>query len=258
MRVDSARLTTLIPVEHGGYAMLLFPIASALLLTGFAKPSVLLALAFVLTFLSHRALLLVSGLRPAGDAGSAARWMLVATGTAVVLLALAALPDVPLAARWALLAPALGGCAFFRVLARHAERTAHGELLASIVLASCAIPVALAGGALVPEALTTGCVWVAGFAATSLAVRTVIERHRPARARLLVRAVLAVGGGATLALVALAAAGVVPPRVPLAQVPLAAIACRVALQPQAPRRLGSIGWSMVLASAITVGLLFST
>lgn len=235
----------------------MFPITSALLLTGFATPAILLALAFVLTFLSHRAFLLASGLRPAIGVRSTAGWMLVASGGMAVLLALAALPAAPVAARWALLAPGFGGFVFLGVLVRHAERTARGELLASIVLSSCSIPVALAGGAPVPEALTIGWVWVAGFAATSLAVRTVIERHRPHRARLLVRAVLALAGGAPLAFVALSAAGVVPPGTPLAQLPLVAVACRVALRPQSTRKLGTIGWSLVLASVITLGLLSS-
>lgn len=253
--MNDARFRSLIPAEHGGYGMLLFPITSALLVTGFVTPAVLLALAFVLTFLSHRAFLVASGLRPAAGARSTAGWILVATGGMSVLLTLAAVAVAPFATRWALLASAPGGFAFLRVLMRHAERTASGELLASLVLSSCSIPVALAGGADLQGALAIGWVWIAGFAATSLAIRSVIERGRPARASRFrgIAIVMAAAGIALMA--ALAAAGKVPGVAPVAQLPLCGLACALAVRPCDPRRMKSLGWLLMTASLLTLGQL---
>jgi hypothetical protein len=245
----------LLPVEHGGYAMLLFPIASALAATGCAVPALALAAACVLAFLSHRAFLVVAGVRRLPELARAATRTLMIAGAAALALACVCFAEAPGSVLWSLLGPAAGGSAFLFLLARRAERTAAGELLASIVLPSCAVPVALAGGAPLATACAIGAVWIAGFATTSLGVRRILERHRP-RGVLLACATLTAAGAFQLAFGAAAAAGLIAPAALLAPLPLGGLACHLALRKE-PARIGSIGWALVVASAATLALLVS-
>lgn len=193
-----------IPTEHGGYAMLLFPIASALALPGAGPDAWALATLVVVVYLSHRVIL-----------------------------------------------DAAGGAS----LAGLARRTAAGQLLASLALSSASIPVALLAGATPAVAITLAAVWMLGFTITALAVRSVIERGCPARARAFTRAALAVAAIALVGLAWLARDGRIPAAAPLCLMPLLIVSCALALHPPSPRRLRVIGWSLATACALTLGQL---
>lgn len=237
----------LLPEEHGGYGMLLFPIASALALPEAGVAGWATGAAFLLVFLAHRAALIALGWRPApGSRARAATSALVAAALAIGLIAYAATQEPSLAP--ALCVPASGAAGFLVLLRARSERTAMGELAAALVLSSCVLPMAVASGAGAGTGLELALVWTAGFAAIALAVRSVLERGRPARAsrfRALSAMVILVALG-------IGARGTVP--LTPSQLPLLGLAAWLSVRPPGARQMKSVGWALVAACGLTLAI----
>lgn len=169
------------PREHGAYIQLLIPLVTALIATrpGLAASS--LAIGAALAFLASeplRVLLGDRGPRMQELARHRARWRLVALGTLALIVGVSGLVIGPRSALWTLLlvSPPLG---FLVVAARRRKLdTMSGELVAAVALCGAAVPVAVAGGMAIGDALVMWCAWSLAYVTTVIAVHHVIARHR--------------------------------------------------------------------------------
>jgi hypothetical protein len=241
------------PREHGAYAQLAAPLAAALAVRTPTVGGGLLAFAAALAFLANEPLLVALGHRGARrreEDGPRARRRLVLLASGAVAaggagLALAPRPTLAVAAIVAVPAALVIALAW-----RRAEHSLVGELAAAIALTGAAAPVGVAAGLSLCTALALWAAWAGGYACTVIAVHRVIARHKvvaTARDRWIV-ALLAVAtvGAAALALTEQRAASVA--------IPLAAIACSLAVRPPAATRLRAIGVALVGVSLVAAVL----
>ncbi|HEX9049060.1 MAG TPA: YwiC-like family protein [Anaeromyxobacter sp.] len=251
----SAPAPSLLPREHGAWGQLAFPLATGLNIGRPGPAAFLLGAAVVAAFFGHEPLLVVLGQRGgrARDAGGrrALRALAVA-GIAAAALAVAGLWLSGPSARLAVLpALTLGAAAIVAASAR-LERTTAGELVVASALASCAAPVALAGGATTLAARSAALAWGAAFTAAILPVRAVLQRTRT-RGDVDVRplAALAVIGLQGVAITA-AAHGVVAWAGALGILPMFAAGLAITALPLRAQRLTEVGWAIVGAGVATL------
>jgi hypothetical protein len=212
--------------------------------------AIALAGAAALAFAAHEPILVLAGQRGSRarrEESARAGRVLAALGTGAVGLGAVGLGLAPADARWSALVPiALTGL-LAPFIARKAEKTATGEILAAAALSSAAIPVALAAGA--PAALAWGA-WAAfclAFGASTLAVRTVVAH---ARAPVAWAHRTAAPALALAVAVGLGFSGVLTPAASLGAAPMLALALAVAAAPPRPAALRRVGWALVAASAV--------
>jgi hypothetical protein len=242
----SRNTRSLWPREHGAYAQLGVPLATAVALRAPTPSSILLTTAACAAFLANEPLLVVlghRGPRMRRNDGCRASWRLGVLAGIAILAGIAGL----LPATGATLAvagmAALPALAMLALACTRSERTLVGELVAAVALPGAAAPVAVASGVAVTQALLIWTGWAIGFALVVAAVHRVIACHRRARTRL--DDALVAGFAATT----LASAGLgfelALAWVPL---PLAATAAVLALHPPPATRLRAIGVALVIAS----------
>ena len=248
------RLRSLAPREHGAYGQLAAPMVVALG-GGAPGPSALLlsgsAWAF---FLAHEPVLVLLGRRGeharTEHGGRAAGRLLLLGLAGVALGALGLLLAAP-AVRVAALAVAPLGIAFAAVVAAGAERSASGEVLAAATLAGVSVPVALASGIDDGSALGAWLVWVLGFVAVTVPVRSIgAQRRAHASAS---RRLLPVAG--VLALAVALRGTVFGWLEVVALAPLMVSGAFLAIARPEPRRLRQIGWSIVSSMLCTSAVL---
>jgi hypothetical protein len=212
--------------------------------------SVALAAAAAISFAAHEPILVLAGqrgTRARREEGARAARILAALGGGALALGAIGLALAPAEARISALVP-IGLTALLAwFIARNAEKTAPGEILAAAALSSAGLPVALAGGA--PAAVAWGA-WAAfclAFGASTLAVRTVVAHARAPMAwpRRTVAPALALA-----AAVGLGVAGLVTPLASIGAAPMLALALAVAAAPPRPAALRRVGWALVAASAV--------
>ena len=252
---------SLLPQEHGAWGQLAMPLLTALLLSDGPRPAaLLLAGATVAGFLAHEPWLVLlghRGVRAKAEAGPRARRLMWGWLAAAAAAGLGGLWLAPSPARLALLLPAAFGAATVAFVLARRERTIPGELTVVSALASSGLAVALAGGASMAVAgLATG-TWLTAFAASVFAVQVVLARTQRKGARdlghrhaLIVAALLALAGGAAVALVP--GQGWV---VAAAAAPTALLSVAVCLGPFGARQLRQLGWSLVVATSATLAVL---
>ena len=131
---------------------------------------------------------------------------------------------------------------------RGAEKTAPGELLASMSFAFAGAPVLLQGGATTRLAVILSALWAAIFIMGTLAVRGVIQhkRGRPGATRPALLSVIFFSGAAA----ALLASGQLTMLLAAALLPTGALALALALRPPHPRNLRRLGFSLLGASCV--------
>jgi hypothetical protein len=223
------------------------PTPAALLLTAGA----------VLAFVAHEPLLVLLGHRGArvrreegGRAARALAWL----GVGAAICGAAGLALAPPPARAAAAIPAVLACAVGVLVWRRLEKTVAGEVVVATALASAGAVVALAAGVRPGAALTALLAWALSYAAAVLAVQVILVRARTKGTRDPGRAHAALALGLLAAAAALAAAGL-PLALPLATAPTALLSAAVALGRVSPRRLRPLGWALVAASVVTLGVL---
>ena len=266
------------PKEHGAYGQLLFPLGTALVL-GPRLGAVALAGACVAGFVGHEAVLTLLGQRGGRLARNRRRDAIVSLACcatlatalgawAVVQMAPASRPFVALPVALAMT------LAIFISTGR--EHSTMGEIVAAIALSSCGVPVALAGAVPASRALTCWLVFALSFTLATLAVRSTIARAKNTRAggpgfpsstlRSTAASSTALRTGragnrigttvwlasATIALSLVAASrGWIAPAAPFALLPVCGMAVGLSLFPPHPRRLRTVGWLLVTATAVT-------
>lgn len=247
------------PREHGAYAELLFPLAAALLEGGASTGSLAFAGAALLLFLLHEPAAVVAGLRGERlrrDLGARARSRALLLACVAVACGIVAAVVSPGRALLAALVPGGFALLVLPVATSRRLKTVPAELAVAGALATTVLPVGLAGGMDLREAVVDAGVWLGSFSAATFAVHAVKARRRPdAPGRWTVVAtpfvVAAVVGGAGLA----AASGAASWVEASATLPPAAVAMGAwALSPH-PRHLRRLGWSMVAANVAVLALL---
>jgi hypothetical protein len=237
------------PREHGAYAQLGVPIATALALHAPSMASIALAAAACLAFLANEPLLVVLGHRGARrrelDGRRATRRLigLVLGGFVAEAVGLRLAPYEAVVLAGVAAIPAL---AMVRLAWTRSEHSLGGELLAAIALPGASAPLAVASGT---SSQTAGWLWAAwsvGYAASVLGVHRVLARNRHGRSWR--DAGLVVG----VAIVILGICGIAP-RVPvvLVGVPLLSSGALLALRPPRARHLRMVGVALVVASVLS-------
>lgn len=252
--VGTSKQRSLAPKEHGAYAQLGLPLLAALLMGRPTLVSALLVVGFACALLAHEPALVAAGRRGkrarAEDGARARRNLLAIAGLGALALGLAFGLGSP-ALRTVLFLPAVFGAATTVLVVLDAERTMVGEHLAAVTLSSTCVPLALAGGVSIREAMCGWLVWVLGFFAAVSAVRgTIATRKHGTRLGARLAPVVAVTGGA----IALAATRLCPAWVPVAAAPMLAGGLILATFPPPPRALTRVGWTLVVAGLATAVL----
>ncbi|HEY7725325.1 MAG TPA: YwiC-like family protein [Anaeromyxobacteraceae bacterium] len=244
------------PREHGAWAQMALPLATALLAGRPGAAAWLIAVAAALAFLGHEPALVLLGTRgprARADDGALASRLLLVLGGSAGLAGLAGLWLAPQAARLAAVAPVALAAATALLARRRLEMTTGGEVVAGAAMAAAGLPVALAAGAPARAAAAAFAAWSLSFALAAIAVEAVLARGRPGARDLGPRNALlsaAVWAGSLL----LAAAGL-PWVVPLALAPTALFAAGVCLARVGPQRLRRLGWLLVAATLAMLVLL---
>ena len=255
---------SLLPREHGAYAELSFPLASALLAAlvtpGGSLPAVIgFGVAAIGLFLLNEPVLLLLGYRGTAarrEEGSRARRMtllLILVAISSGLLALGAAPAAALRMIWVPLAFA---ALLLPLVLTGREKTLPGEILAVGAFSAAAIPIALAGAVAVKSAWTLGLVWFVSFTLGTLAVHAVKARSKPRpgngwkRVASPLAAMLAAAGSITLA-----AAGATSWLPALAIVVVACTTLALDLAGVGARHMKRIGWSMAAVNSVAFVLL---
>lgn len=247
VRVMPPRQRSLAPKEHGAYAQLGLPVATALVGGRPTASAVALTAAAVAVFCMHEPLLVVLGRRGARarvtDGTRAWRWLAV-SAVAALGSAIIALPLSPVAVA----IPGLLGVVVALLIAYDLERTTWAETIVAWCLSSVSVPIAVASGWTLRNALGAAIAWAIGLSAATVAVRGILAAKKkgvpPARTAALVVVLPALAG-------ALAAAGAIPAWPVLASLPVVAVASFIALRPPHPRSLHAVGWSLVTATVMT-------
>jgi hypothetical protein len=251
----------LLPHEHGTYAEIVFPLATALALGAPGQAAWGLTLAATGGYLAHEAFVVLLGLRGSRARREQARaaWRSLGVFGAVAGTGLAlALPQLtPLTSQGLALAAGLSGVAVVAAWAGF-ERTLGGEALAATALPAWSVPVALAGGVSAPAALTAWGVWTLVYVASTCAVQVVIARTRRQRRPAAVAGALVLSIGAPSSAALAGAVGMLPSGTAVALLPACVSALIVTLFPVSARRLRDIGWALIVVSLATLGLLLSS
>lgn len=253
--------TTLLPREHGAYAELAFPLATGLAAAGPTVAGIAFSVAAVVLFLAHEPAAVMLGRRGArlqqalgGAARIRLRWLTaVGLGAATLGLILGS-ADTRLAA----LVPAGFAVLLVPAMVRGEVKTLGPEILVVAHFSTTLMPLAVEGGAGWSFAWAASGVWFVSYTLGTIAVHALKAAHKqtPVAGRLgaavpaLSLAVIALG-------VVAAASGRAPIAWGLALVPPALVVLVVWGMRVHPRRLKRVGWSLVAANLVTLGLLLA-
>jgi hypothetical protein len=236
----------LLPREHGTYGEILFPLTSALVLGSPGGGAWGLACVAVTGFLAHEGVLVLTGGRGprARRAQKHVALQSVAGWGALALIgAVVAAPRLSGdAVEGVVVAAVCSSLAIVNAVVGR-EHSILGEGLAAVALPAWCVPVALAAGLPWPQALALWGVWAFGFVGVTCAVHVILRRSK--------RAPVA---SAVMGAFACAAAG--PVFWWWAALPLSLTTVVLASIGIPTRHLRRIGWSVIVASVITLLLLW--
>jgi len=243
---------SLLPREHGAYAQLAVPLATALIAARPTPAAGLFAAAACAAFLANEPLLVVLGHRgPRARRRDGQRAIVRLRVLAAIAIATAcgALCLASGAARLAAGLAAALGLALVAVGWTRRQHSLVGELVATVALPAAALPAAVASSQAAAGACARSAAWSLGFACSVVAVQRVIARHRRPATRL-DRAI--VGGLAAIALGTVAVARREPAIV--VAIPLVIASLAVAIWTPPATRLRAIGVALVAAALLGGGL----
>lgn len=244
------------PHEHGAYGQLVFPLATVLLVH--TRPAALAwAGAFMLAFLAHEPVLILTGRRGAralAELSGRARLLLGIEMAGAALAAAYGFAYAATGARLALVATAALAAWRLAQIFRHAERRLAAELSATLSLCLLSIPVGLAAGLAFARVSGMAAIWCVVMGTAVLAVQGVIARgkHRSAAP---LRAAALVGVAALAVAMAAAALQLAAWRWPWALLPALAMTLAINFRPPQPRHLRPLGWTVMGTAALTLALL---
>jgi len=205
-RVKTKKPRSMWPKEHGAYAQLGIPLATALACGRPTIAALLFVVAACAAFLAHEPGAILLGARGTRARRENRRRAVHALGWSVAIAALAGLfalalapPPARILAALAFVLAALAGL----VLYERKERTRGGEIIAAVALAGAAAPVGSACGLPTWIVLTCWAVWTAQFVVSTFAVHALIDEHaslKSIRATGIALAITMTMSGASLAI----------------------------------------------------------
>ncbi|MCG6957855.1 MAG: YwiC-like family protein [Gemmatimonadetes bacterium] len=244
------------PREHGAYAMLTFPVISGLVMGGLSWAGIAFADLALTGFLAHESVLVVLGARGErirSKEAVHARSRLVRLGAAAVVATVIFAMTAPSDA-WhaALLSGSLAVAVGGLLLARK-TKSLSGELLVAATFSSVHAVLAAAGGADARATYLPVAAWVVCFTLATLSVHALkyrFKRRGSGRWTVTVSPILA---GAVV-LVGLLGFGSLGPigSVAAPVVPMALAVLMLSALPANPRHLKRVGWTFVVADALTL------
>ncbi len=254
-----SRSASLLPREHGVYAELAFPIATALLLGGIGVASAAFAATIVLGVLIHEPFAVLAGRRGKrlqSQHAARAKTRVTVLTALIGATGVTALLSTSATARRAALVPLGLVIVLLPSVMAGREKTLWGELLVIGALSAGLMPVAVAGSLAWAAAAAASSVWFVSFALGTVTVHAVKSYHKSgagnswslAAAPLL--GLTAIGGGLIAASNAL-----VVPAVVYALLPSALAATAISVLRVHPRNLRAVGWSLVAAYVVTLVVL---
>lgn len=241
------------PREHGAYAQLIFPQLTALLIAGPLPTSLLWCVAVIAGFFLHEPVIVLlghRGSRAQRQRSHAARQYALRLVLLAVLSSIAALLFASTPARIAIFACLLAILPLAWLVFTKRSKTVLGELLAAGIFAASSLPILLEGGVSRSMALTHAATWTAIFAMGTLTVRGVIQHRKAPQGAMRLPFITT--------LVALAAAlAFLPGGFVLAWVPTALTAFVLCAFPPHPRRLRTLGFTLVGTSTVAMVILIA-
>lgn len=251
--MTSAR-TALWPKEHGAYAQLGLPLATALALAPPSVGAVALCVSAVCGFLAHEPALVLAGRRGArarsalGTAALRRLWALGLTGCGAAALGVSrstgpALWGVALSMGLALLASG--------VVVAEREKTLAGELFVATTLVVAAVPCVLAGDRPWADAAIISGTWCAVFWLGTTTVHGVLRQSKMAEPTTLYLSAIAAAALSAVVLTAASRGHVWP----LALAAPCLVSFGVALARPRAKHLRRVGWTMVVADLATASWL---
>jgi hypothetical protein len=243
------------PREHGAYGQLGTPLVAALAMGRPGLAAIALTVAGSLAFVAHEALLVLAGQRgrrARREHGARAMRFALGLGGGAAILGTLALVAAPEAARIALGVPVALAALLGVFIARGAERTTGGEIVAAFALSSFGVPVALSSGVSELAAWGAWIVWCVGFGTATASVRAALANRRApvSLARRLVPSAL--GALVILVLVTNARISIVTA---VAALPMLLLSAGVGYAAPHPRAMRKVGWSFVASSIATLVVL---
>ena len=252
---------SMMPREHGAYAQIAFPLITALALGRPSAASLLLLVSIIAGFLMHEPLMVLTGGRGGRakrEAGTAARRRAAVLIAVMTLAGALGLWLATPAARLVALIPATLTAMLAPLIFSRRERTTAGELLVAGALATTMIPVAVAGGVGVREAITAGAVWAIAFSLSTITVRAIIARaKRGVEAGSATVIAPALCAAVIAAAIYLASRDIVPALAAIAVVPTALVALIFGVVGVHPRNLRRMGWSLVASNVAVLAALLA-
>ena len=242
------------PREHGAYAQVLFPLITVVLVGGLTWSALLLGVSIGLAFLANEPLLIIAGHRGprvSRDLGKAARMrgaQLVGASALTGATSLVMAPEPTALAVLPLLVAA--GCVVALAVAKR-EKTWYGEALVALTLSYSAVPVGLAGGIELRSALAVAAVWTLNFWFGLATVHALLRRAKRHDPRLAI-AVVAVGSGVALLATSAGLSGIA---LGFAILPSAVAGAALTLSNFSPKKLRTVGWTLVGAHFLTAAVL---
>lgn len=252
-RKPNEQAAKLHPKEHGAYAILAIPIVTALIIAGPNLIGVCIALAAVTGFLAHEPLLVAWGHRGCRAQGNtpAAKTRLLTFLSITSLTGCTAFFAGTASVRWSLVACIVLASTSFALAVAGRHRTLTGQLWGVAGLSLPCVPILIAGGLNTTDALAVWTIWLVGFSASTLAVRSVIaaQKRQSRTQHSLVLATLSL-------LVALNC--FLSEYWLLASLPMMALSWYLLIAPPPAKHLRRVGWTLVagtvVSALIVVGL----
>jgi hypothetical protein len=249
----------LLPREHGAYAQVVFPLLTALALGSGGAAQFYWAAAAIAVFVAHEPLLILAGQRGRrshADLGGHAQKLAGSLSIAALVAGILGWWYAPPNARLLVALPLGLGILLLPLIIQHREKTLPGEVLVSLTFSTMLIPVALAGGVSLHAALIASAVWSAIFLLGTITVRAVIANLKKASlSRWPVTASISLSLAAIVVSFILFLTDALPALAAAALLPAALITFACSLMGIHPRRLRTLGWSLVASNVIALAAL---
>jgi YwiC-like protein len=236
---------SLLPKEHGAYAQVGLPLLAALASGVPTLGAALLATSVASAFVAHepaRVLLGHRGSRARREDANRAKNRLIALVGCAVSAGSVGLFVAPNAWRaLPLVMPSV--IAATVVAAKNIDRSLYGELIAAVALPGLSVPVALACGVPIAEALGAWSAWVFAFAMSTFAVRALTAKSPAERAT----TPWLVFGFAAIAIIGALAGWTIA----MCLAPIIIVAVTIVVVRPGLRHMRRIGWSFAAAVTMT-------
>jgi hypothetical protein len=251
----------MLPKEHGAYGQLGFPLATALAVAGPSRAGILIAAAAIAAFLAHEPaeiLLGHRGPRARREQGTRARLAFALCATAAAGAGCGLLLALPRSMYWSVAVPLVPAVLLGVCTVTDREKTWYGEVAAAIAFSTVAVPIVIAAGGSLVQALTIAVPFALFSVLSTLAVRVVILRVRgggdPVATSRTRRAVFTLAALAATTLIGLALSSSFPWLIAAAAAPGLLAATAVTAAPPPPTRLKRLGWTLMGASVLTAAI----